>query len=423
MRSIFLALLVATRTIALPPLPPLPVNPQLSPVIRRGSELQVDGKAWKAVGPNVYWLGLDENVTPPEGEPYDPVTKSSYPTKERIMEMMAVVNALGGTMIRAHTLGVSTGNPLSVWPDKGVVNEEAFETIDWAVYQAGLYGVRLLVPLVDNYDYYHGGKYDFLRWAGFNLTQTEDSSNPAIQQFYTNATIVATFKDYIRTLLTHRNKYNNLTYADDPTIFAYESGNELLGPVWGDMDCPAEWTRDIANFVKGLAPRKLFLDGTYGINATHLGIEEVDMFSDHFYPPDNQKLRDGLDAVAGAGKVYFAGEYDWVGQSGGDSLESFYEILENSPAVGGDAFWSLFGRNEPDCDTWVDHDDGFTLQYGNPGNTDYINGRIQLIRKHVVQMSRGEIIGSHEPLPLVSCPPPPPPRRLRPSTCRRPSTW
>lgn len=130
---------------------PEPKDHQLAPVIRRGSKLLVNGKEWKAVGPNVYWLGLDENVTPPEGEPYDPVTKSSYPTKERVTEVMAVVNAMGGTMVRAHTLGVSTGNPLSVWPDKGVVNEEAFDIIDWAVYQAGLYGVRLLVPLVDNY--------------------------------------------------------------------------------------------------------------------------------------------------------------------------------------------------------------------------------------------------------------------------------
>jgi mannan endo-1,4-beta-mannosidase len=140
--------LAATSTLALPS---LQKPARLSPVVREGSKLLVDGKQWKAVGPNVYWLGLDENVTPPAGQPYDPNTKSSYPTKERVTEVMAVVNALGGTMIRAHTLGVSTGNPLSIWPSRGVVNEKAFDIIDWAVYQAGQYGVRLLVPLVDNY--------------------------------------------------------------------------------------------------------------------------------------------------------------------------------------------------------------------------------------------------------------------------------
>lgn len=124
---------------------------KLSPVTRNGTTLLVDGKAWKAVGPNVYWLGLDENVTPPAGEPFYAPTKASYPTKERTTEVMATAQALGGTMIRAHTLGVSTGNPLSVWPEPRVVNEKAFDSIDWAIYQAGVYGIRLMVPLVDNY--------------------------------------------------------------------------------------------------------------------------------------------------------------------------------------------------------------------------------------------------------------------------------
>lgn len=125
--------------------------PSLSPVARDGSQLLLDGKEWKAVGPNVYWLGLDENVVPAAGAPYDPATKASYPAPGRITDAMATVRALGGTAVRAHTLGVSVGNPLSVVPAPGVVNEAAFEAVDWAVYQAGRYGVRLLVPLTDNW--------------------------------------------------------------------------------------------------------------------------------------------------------------------------------------------------------------------------------------------------------------------------------
>ncbi|KAI1260999.1 glycoside hydrolase superfamily [Xylariaceae sp. FL1019] len=384
---------------------------QLSPVTRVGSILLVDGQEWKAVGPNIYWLGLDENVIPPAGQPFYAPTDASYPTIDRITEEMAVVKALGGTMIRAHTLGISVGNPLSVWPEANVVNEKAFDIIDWAVYQAGQYGVRLLVPLVDNYDYYHGGKYTFLRWAGFDLTQTKDSNNPEIQQFYTNTDIIATFKDYVKTILTHRNQYNNLTYAEDPTIFAYESGNELLGPVWGDQNCPADWVKNIAQYVKGLAPKKLFLDGTYGVNETHLDIDEIDIFSNHFYPPNVTILQSDIDKVKSAGKVYFAGEYDWVGKSGGAPLESFFTVLEESSGVGGDQFWSLFGHNAPDCNTFVSHNDGFAMQYGNPDNTVYTDQRIQLIRKHFVAMSEGISISSNETLPTVSCPAAPPRRR------------
>ena len=121
------------------------------PIVRQGSTLLLKGKTWKAVGPNIYWLGLDENVIPPVGDPFFAKTNASYPTKGRIVEVMAVVKALGGTMIRTHTLGVSTGNPLSLMPKLGEINEKAFEPIDWAVYQAWVAGLRLMVPLTDNY--------------------------------------------------------------------------------------------------------------------------------------------------------------------------------------------------------------------------------------------------------------------------------
>ena len=122
-----------------------------SPIVRQGSTLLLNGKTWKAVGPNIYWLGLDENVIPPAGDPFYAKTNASYPTKGRIVEAMDIVKAMGGTMIRAHTLGVSTGNPLSVMPKLGEINEKAFEAIDWAVYQAWDKGLRLMVPLTDNY--------------------------------------------------------------------------------------------------------------------------------------------------------------------------------------------------------------------------------------------------------------------------------
>lgn len=72
------------------------------PVTRSGSVLLLDGKPWKAVGPNVYWLGLDENVVPPAGEPFYARTKASYPHRGRTTEIMAVVKAMGGTMIRSQ---------------------------------------------------------------------------------------------------------------------------------------------------------------------------------------------------------------------------------------------------------------------------------------------------------------------------------
>ncbi|OAX40904.1 glycoside hydrolase [Rhizopogon vinicolor AM-OR11-026] len=370
-------------------------------IIRNGSSLILNGERWTTSGANVYWLGLDENVIPPPGQPFYAPFNASYPTFGRITEIMNTLQIMGARAIRGHTLGISVGNPLSVMPELGVVNEEAFTTMDWAIYQARQHGLRIFAPLVDNYDYYHGGKYTFLRWAGFNLTGS-DSTNPEVMQFYTNQTIIDDFKYYIKVILTRTNQFTGLTYAEDPTIFAYETGNELGGPVFGDMWVPVEWTEQIASYIKELAPNKLVIDGTYGVNTTHLSISTIDIFSDHFYPPNITKLENDISLVQSANKVYIAGEYDWTGNvPSAASLPEFFSSIEASPVVGGDLFWSLFMHDVPDCTIYVNHTDGETLQYGNPANTAQTNVQIIDIRQHLFAM-KGQNVSTY--LPAVSCP-------------------
>lgn len=120
-------------------------------VYRQGAELRLDGKQWTASGANVYWLGLDENVIPPAGQPFYAPFNASYPTFGRITEIMNTLQTMGASVIRSQTLGVSVGNPLSVMPALGVYNEQAFATIDWSVFQARQHGLRIVAPLTDNY--------------------------------------------------------------------------------------------------------------------------------------------------------------------------------------------------------------------------------------------------------------------------------
>lgn len=51
--------------------------------------------------------------------------------------------------------------------------------------------------------------------------------------------------------------------------------------------------------------------------------------------------------------------------------------------------------------TFVNHHDGYTMQYGNPDNTDVINAKISLVREHYFAM-QNIMVDSY--LPSVACP-------------------
>jgi mannan endo-1,4-beta-mannosidase len=58
----------------------------------------------------------------------------------------------------------------------------------------------------------------------------------------------------------------------------------------------------------------------------------------------------------------------------------------------------------PYLQTFVNHSDGFTLQYNNPANPAYTTSRIKLIRQHLMQMSQNASISADAALQTVACP-------------------
>ncbi|BGP00759.1 Glycoside hydrolase superfamily [Rhodotorula toruloides] len=276
---------------------PTPRSPT-SFVARTGTRLTLDGDDFKAVGANVYWLGLDENVQP----------NPAYPSKGRVLEAMAVAAAMGATTIRSQSLGISYGSALSIENALGVFKPEgdpAWDALDFAVFAARQYGLRLILPLTDQYDYYHGGIPTFLRWR--NLSSTDytpfyDLSSP----------VFSDFELYIRTLLNHTSPYTNLTLAQDPTILAFELGNELGGYFASHYPPSIAWSAAVAGLLKGLAPRTLVVSGRYGVSEEEAGVEEIDILSDHFYPPSLSRLTHSSSLSSSHQKPLLIGEYDWT---------------------------------------------------------------------------------------------------------------
>ncbi|PWI12714.1 hypothetical protein DI272_43325 [Streptomyces sp. Act143] len=302
-------------------------------VQREGAALTLQGRPFRFAGTNLYWLGLDENVGGVD-----------RPTYFRIDDALKTARTMNASVVRSHTLGTSLGCASCLEPKLGEFNEDAFAPVDYAVARSRAYGLRLIVPLTDQWDYYHGGYSTLARWLG--LKDPKD--------FYTDARAKAAYKEYVRTVLDHVNPYTGLAYKDDPTIMSWELGNEL-------NDMTRSWVDEMGAYVGALAPRQLISAGRQqGVDAAALASPEVDIVDVHYYPSSAGAMAADAARVSDRNKVYLAGEH------GSDTLTAADALaLADNPDVTGVLSWSLFGH--ADDHGYVQHDDGYTLHY--PGDT------------------------------------------------------
>lgn len=357
----------------------------LSFVTRSGNQLLIDGKAFRFSGANIFWLALDSDGG-----------RTVYPSSYRVDDAFSTVSAMGGTVVRTQA-ALSTGCPMCIQPTRGTFNEAALRQLDLVLDTARTYNIRLVLPLVDNYHYFQGGKHDYTDWRGIGDENA----------FFTDQNVMNDFKHYVDFILNRVNTLNGVAYKDDPTILAWETGNELsLSKSDGSYNGPPpqSWTTDMANFIRPRA-RQLIMDGTNlrgKVNENHgfpntpyaPTISNVDIYTSHYYyhadRPESVNfipdLREDSLALQNAGRVFVAGEYDWTGKSnsvGTNNLPDFLATLEDRAlGVDGDMYWSLMGH--ADNGGYETHNDGYTLQY--PGGTNDVRTRAQQLRTHAYRM-------------------------------------
>ena len=304
-------------------------------VERDGVALTLDGVDFRMSGANAYWLGLDENV--------DGI---DYPTYFRIKDALDTAAQMGVTAVRSHMMtstGQNDANPLAIMPNLGSYNDDAFATIDFAIAYAGSVGIRLLLPLTDEWEYYHGGHRDFTASLGLESAD-----------FYTDPAAIAAFDEYIGVVLDRTNAITGVRYVEDPTILAWELGNELEGMT-------VDWISARVELIKTLAPAQLVAaGGRFGVSQAALLAPDLDIVDAHYYPPMLDRVAADAASVVAAGKVYIAGEYGSPA-----ATTALLDPLAANPDVTGMFFWSLFPNN--DRGGFVPHDDGFTVHY--PGET------------------------------------------------------
>jgi mannan endo-1,4-beta-mannosidase len=305
-----------------------------------GSNFVYNNDIFVPVGPNVYWLGYTEF--------YD------YPSRNQVVEMFEVAKKMGSTVIRSHTLGISSGSAKSLRPSNNILNEDAWDAIDFAFYTASTYNIKLICPLTDAYTWYNGNYGDFCK------TRFVDKKD-----FWTNIDVRNDFKDFIYKWLNHYNKYTGKYIKDDSTLAMIELGNELgnIRPDHGSINVPTkEWLIDITNYIKSIDSKHLILgpsDECLGSSESDdFNVKNIDVYSGHFYSKDFNRIDFGANSAKNVNKPYIIGEY-----SPHFDDEWFTEI-EKRQNVKGSIFWNLYPHeNGLAGGNKIEHLDGQTVWY------------------------------------------------------------
>jgi len=247
------------------------------------------------------------------------------------------ISELGGQVVRTYV--ISVGNSVTSFnrcvTAPNTFDETCFRAIDKAIQLANQYGIRLIIPLVDRYQYWGG----ITEYAAFRNKGTED--------FWTDTTIRNDFKNTINYILNRTNFYTGVQYKNDKAILAWETGNELTAATFSQL---YPWTSDIASYIKSIDSNHLVVDGQYGINSSSLTDPNIDIVSNHYYPDrgTNFVARAAADRAASIGrKPFIVGEFGTLDLSGTSNTALYTNLINEviSNGTTGAMIWELMMHN------------------------------------------------------------------------------
>ena len=296
-------------------------------VTRSGTRLMVDGKPFRFAGGNLDYLALASDSFGKMD------AKDIYrPSHQMVDDGFATLNKMNGTVTRVWS-AASQGCALCIEPERGKFSEDALRQLDYVVYSAGQHHVRLILLFVDPWGYYTGGIDQYQKWRGGG-------------DFFRDAALIADYKAYVAELINRKNSYTGVAYKDDPTILAWQPGNEL-------RDAPIEWEREIARYIKSLDAHHLILSSNdfHSVEPERAAIPEIDIVSRHYYPFFGKEYvwKLGVDGAAArkANKVFVVDEFGWDGGNASvEELKSRLNAILADPNIAGDLFWAMRGRKD-----------------------------------------------------------------------------
>lgn len=296
-------------------------------ITRSGDKLMDGNREFRFIGLNIPNLQVNEDNSF--------LSKGWHRIDEYEMrDAFKTIQMMGGTVTRVYVFsiqgGVNNPNLKSHIYGPGKYDEEMFKDFDLLLKLANDYKIRLIVPFIDNWDWWGGT----MRMAAFRGKKQAE--------FCTDSLVRADYKALVNYILNRKNTYTGVKYKDDPAILAWETGNELgIENAHNDATILDQWTKEMSAYIKSIDKKHLLVDGKdsyrFGLSEAQVDDPNTDMLTEHYYWGDYVASCKKARNLCKSKKVFFVGEFNSADINVHEKL--FNEVISNGTA--GALVWSL----------------------------------------------------------------------------------
>lgn len=236
-----------------------------------GTHFSLRGKPYYFLGTNL-WYGCYLG------------SRGEMGNRKRLTRELDLLTSLGIKNLRILAASEDSKIKNSLKPaiqiEHGIYNEDLLEGLDFLLYEMYKRNMYAVVFL-NNYWEWSGGMAQYNSWS--NLEKVADPEDPKIgwgefmrrsATFYRNKKANQYYREFIKMMVTRKNKFNNLYYYEDPTIMSWQLANEPRP--WGDsveVEYYYDWVDSTAKFIHSIDPNHLVTTGNEGLMGS-LGSEE-----------------------------------------------------------------------------------------------------------------------------------------------------
>lgn len=230
-------------------------------VEQHDGRLWLDGREYRYVGTN-FWYGP---IIASEGQGGD---------RQRLLRELDRLHALGLDNLRILVgsdgeRGVTTKVEPTLQEAPGVYNDTLLAGLDYLLMEMGKRGMKAVLYLNNSWEWSGGYGY-YLEHAGLGKApRPEEAGYEAfmnhVAQFAGNERAHRLFYDHVRYVVSRQNRYTSRPYKDDPTIMAWQIGNEPRAFGEQQKQPFVKWLRETSALIRSIDDRHLISIGGEGI--------------------------------------------------------------------------------------------------------------------------------------------------------------